>query len=255
MTKEEYDRSVCSDPKSRLYLEVSAAYVNLATRAAPSKKELESAVTNGPFTVIARAFGTLTNLALAVEIAIKGKLDNTTLEEIGLEPVNTRRGHDLRYLFYKLSQSEQEQLRLCVNNALPSYSAGFDALLDQCKTGFMEWRYFFEDDKKDLQLNYNEIKLFLYASAYYFISGEGKDACLEETKLKKYMFVSESGLYARQRELEKEYNEAREIALRDGDGVISDSDREWLRGIREKYEIVIKRIEELNECYPEYPHL
>lgn len=249
MNREEYDASVFSTPKSRMHLQIAAAYVNVAMRAAPTKDELIACISGPINTTRARAFAVMTNLSFAFEVALKGQLDNELLERLNIGGVDRRQGHDLRYLFNKLSRAEQEQLIWSVKNVLVIDDELFNHLFDQCKNGFVEWRYFFEEKSPGKTYDYGRLVPFMYASLYYLLSSEGKDDLLEHCALKKRCFVGNSGLILQRSQKKKEYNEAVRISLEDGHGNISPDDAQWIQGIKAQIDDFNERIRELEEQY------
>jgi len=65
----DYDNTTTSTGKSRSYLKIAAAYVNVAMRSSLSIKELEEC-SSGPINEArARAFAVMTNLAFALSMS------------------------------------------------------------------------------------------------------------------------------------------------------------------------------------------
>lgn len=249
MDREEYDASVFSTPKSQMHLQIASAYVNVAMRAAPTKDELRACISGPINTTRARAFAVMTNLSFAFEVALKGQLDDELLERLNIGGVDRRKGHDLKYLFSKLSRTEQEQLIWSVKNVLIIDDELFNQLFDQCKDGFVEWRYFFEEKTPGKTYDYGRLVPFMYASLYYLLSSEGKDNLLEHSELKKRCFVGNSGLIMQRSQKKKEYKEAVRVSLEDGNGHISPSDAQWIQGIKAQIEEMNEQIRRLEEQY------
>lgn len=250
-TEFDYDNTLTTDPRSRERLTIAAAYVNVAMRAAPSMEELKDCY-NGPITVTgARAIATMTNLAFAFEVAMKGKISEDRLEYI--KKNHKWEQHNLKLLFSYMPKIEQEQLRMCVKDILVIDDAVFDKLMDYCQDGFQEWRYFYEKKYAGRKYAYHQAVAFLYASVYYLLVGEGKGHLLEESALRRRSYIGESSLLAQYKKVEQEFEEAKQISLKDGNGTISDSDAEWLesiidrlRGIVDQLQIVAKQYDEGN---------
>lgn len=230
----DYDNTTTSTPKSRSYLKIAAAYANVAMRAGLTIEELKGCTGDSINEAKARAFAVMTNLAFAIEVALKGKLSDD------------KKGHNLKLLFNKLPKCDQEQIKMTTKHILVIDDADFDEYLEICKNGFVEWRYFFEEDKNGKTYNYLGITLFLYAIAYCLITGETPDSILEPCDFKKRCYIGEWGFFAEKEKIKKEYREAYKIALEDGNGMITPADEEWLKGIRErldKIEADIRRVE------------
>lgn len=244
----DYDNTTTSTGKSRSYLKIAAAYVNVAMRSSLSIEELKEC-SSGPINEArARAFAVMTNLAFALEVALKGKLPQEREDNI----LSSRKGHDLKVLFQNLPKCDQEQIMKSVMDIIMMDEDQFNEYMDICKNGFVEWRYFFEESKAGNSYNYLVITLFLYALVYCLITGEGFGNLLEPCAFKRQCYVGEWGVFRRQHVIEKEYNDARKLALKDGNGIITPEDEEWLSGIRSRLAEVqadIKRIE--NNYYKE----
>lgn len=242
----DYDNTLTSDPRSRERLTIAAAYMNVALRGAPSMDELKDCY-NGPITVTrARAFAAMMNLAFAFEVALKGKVSEDRLENI---PVRDR--HNLKVLFENMPKVEQDQLRMCVKDILLINESEFDDLLDLCKLGFKEWRYFYEKQYAGRTYAYFHIVGFLYASVYYLICGEGKGHLLEESGFRRLSYIRESGLVTQFHKTVKEFEEAKEISLKDGHGQISDADNAWLQSILDRLNDIVNQVGVVAKQYDE----
>lgn len=95
------------------------------------------------------------SVMLAFSIELKFKL--LIFHESGLE-IKNRQGHDLDYLFSKLSTNSQTIIRESVKQELAQRKeviddAQFLNALKVNKDTFMDWRYFYEG--KNLQVTYN----------------------------------------------------------------------------------------------------
>ena len=244
----DYDNTLMSTARSQEYLQIAAAYVKVAMRSSPSIVELrDSAI--GPINEIrARAFAVMMNLAFALEVMLKGKIP-----EDRLQPVLDRRdGHNLKVLYDTIPKIEQDQMRETVTNILVIDDPTFYRLLDGCKNGFVEWRYFFEERNKGKQYNYLLTTLFLYASVYYFITSESKDnSLLEPCAFKKQCYVGECGVLRTRKEIQIEYDDAVEAAIKDGEGHISDSDQKWLDSIKGRLQAINEEIRRIEQQYVE----
>lgn len=242
MNKSEYNNTLRSTPWSRACWETAAAFVNLAMRGMMTDGELRECA-DGPVTALkARAFATLTNLALAAEVAMKGVLEGDILAEAGEEPLNRRRGHDLYYLFHRLPGIEKAQMRACVEGIMGVDAGEFDAMLDSIRLGFVEWRYFYEAQYAGKRYDYRRIVFFLFSMTYYFLSNAGREDALEESGLKKAAYIGDSGELREKRRLEEEFRDACQAALRDGNGGISESDAQWQAGIWAQCKDAVARI-------------
>lgn len=244
----DYDNTTTSTGKSRSYLKIAAAYVNVAMRSSLSIKELKEC-SSGPINEVrARAFAVMTNLAFALEVALKGKLPQEREENI----LSSRKGHDLKVLFQNLPKCDQEQIKKLVTDIIVMDEAHFDEYMDICKDGFVEWRYFFEESKAGKSYDYLVITLFLYALIYCLITGEGFGNLLEPCAFKRQCYVGEWGVFREKRMIEKEYDDAKALALKDGNGIITPEDEAWLSGIQTRLATVqadIRRLE--NDYYKE----
>jgi len=237
----DYDNTFVSDDKSRNYLKIAAAYVNVATRARLDYDEFKKCKDDSINEVKARAFAVMTNLAFASEVALKGKLFDEKFSEI---PRNE--GHNLKVLFNNLPKCEQEQIKMIMQKILLLDEETFDDYMEICKKGFVEWRYFFEEDKKGKTYDYLGITYFLYTLAYCLIIGEGTAEILEPSEYKKQCYIGQWGFYKEKKKIEEEYGKARLLALKEGGGMITPEDEEWLSSIKNRLEEVkadIKRTE------------
>lgn len=244
----DYDNTTTSTGKSRSYLKIAAAYANVAMKSRPDLKELKECLPGTVNEVTARAFAVMTNLAFALEVALKGKLPSERESNI----LSRRKGHDLKVLFQNLPKCDQEQIKISVMNILLMDENLFEEYMEICKNGFVEWRYFFEEKKSGKSYKYLTITLFLYALVYCLITGEGFSNLLEPCDFKKQCYVGEWGFFRRVQTIKKEYDDARKLALEEGNGIISSEDEEWLRGIETRLAEVqedIKRVE--NSYYEE----
>ena len=249
INRQEYDNSMFSTPKSRTYLQIAAAYVNVAMRAAPKLDELRVCA-NGPInTTRARAFAVMTNLSFAFEIALKGKIEDSLLAQVNIDAVDRRKGHDLKHIFSKLPHAEQKDLIMEVKNIFVIDDAQFHDLFEQCRIGFVEWRYFFEENNAGKVYDYGRLVPFMYASLYHLFSSELKTGLLENCSLKKKAYIGSSGLLTQRAGLQEEYNDAIRDSLKDGYGQITSDDALWIQGIQSQIRELDKQIKDLEEYY------
>lgn len=238
----DYDNTTTSTGKSRSYLQIAAAYVNVAMRSSPNLEELREC-SSGPMNEVrARAFAVMTNLAFALEVALKGKLPH----EREVRILSNRKGHDLKELFQNLPRCDQEEIKRTVMNILTMNEQLFEKYMEICKDGFVEWRYFFEEKNAKNSYNYFVITLFLYALVYCLITGEGFSNLLEPCDFKKQCYVGEWGFFGKEQMIKQEYDDAKKLALEEGNGIITPEDKKWLSGIKSKLADVqadIKRAE------------
>lgn len=241
----DYDNTLTSTPKSRSHLIIAAAYVNTALRTMPKDEEFQQHNPDSLKEVLSRSFATVTNLSLACEIALKGKLPDDKEQEIR----EKNQGHDLDVLFHALPSIEQQQAKLCVCETLLIDEATFENRLQYCKDGFIEWRYYYEYLKNGVVFHYIDTVDFLYSLVFYFVSSEGKSKVLEETNRKVINYLGNTGLLQQYDEIKKEYLQAQEIALKDGGGTISESDMKWLNEIKGR---LLDNLNEIKEARNQY---
>ena len=254
ITQQQYDDALTSTAKSRWLLDIAAAYINFSLHSYDEIIELKEHPERMTPYKEALLFSTIMMLAFAFEIAMKAKLDDDILQQLNIPGIrDNREGHNLEKLFGKLPKAEQEQLKINVTQTVLINEQVFDGLLHYFHNAFQECRYFFEDEYAVQRKNYLNncfliIKTF-YSSAYYFISSEGRDDCLEYTPLKEMAYLGEGGFYYRKYKIEKELIEARETAQKDGNGTISDSDMNWIKGIEERLAAANKDMEECRDKF------
>lgn len=110
-------------------------------------------------------------------------------------------------------------------------------------------RYFFEDQYTGKKYNYYIITSFLYSAVYYLLDSEGQYETLEPSELRKRAFIGDSGVLLRMKEKYNEYREATLIAISEGKGTISDSDKRWINGIKDDLENIVT---EMNNVISRY---
>lgn len=211
-------------------------------RSAPDLQELREC-SSGPMNEVrARAFAVMTNLAFALEVALKGKLPR----EREVRVLSSRKGHNLKELFQNLPKCDQEEIKMTVMDILTMNEQLFEKYMEICKDGFVEWRYFFEEKNAEKSYNYLVITLFLYALVYCLITREGFSNLLEPCDFKKQCYVGEWGFFRKEQMIKQEYEDAKKLALEEGNGIISPEDEEWLSRIQSRLSEVqaeIKRAE------------
>ena len=242
-----YDDTLTTTPRSRTFLEISAAYVNVAMRSGLTVEEMRAAVTGQSTEITARAYAVSMNLAFAAEVALKGKLT----EEIVKELKNKKKGHDLVELFEKLPKVEQEQIRMNTELITGLTEEQFDRMMDLCRRGFEDWRYFFENSNASKPYNYFAIISFLYAVVYSLISNEGREEALEDSFFKEQAYVGETGLFLRQHQFKTDLVNAKKLLQEEGVTEISESDKEWIGDIIRNLSETVEQIKKVRAEYKE----
>ena len=121
--------------------------------------------------------------------------------------------------------------------------------LSSVKKVLKSGRYFFEDQYTGKKYNYYIITSFLYSAVYYLLDSEGQYETLEPSELRKRAFSGDSGVLLRMKEKYNEYREATLIAISEGKGTISDSDKRWINGIKDDLENIVT---EMNNVISRY---
>lgn len=72
------------------------------------------------------------------------------LKYILIKEGKTKKGHNIKFLFHELSKESQEHIKKTIN--LPPFL--FDKLLELNSNVFTEWRYLYEGNKGNLQVDF-----------------------------------------------------------------------------------------------------
>lgn len=93
----------------------------------------------------------IVNLAFACELYLKGFFSGK------------KSGHYLHTLFEEIPEVIRNVIRLeCIQNGIASSEDGFNSRLLNISNAFAEWRYFYEDEKTDLELDLEFLKRFAF---------------------------------------------------------------------------------------------